>query len=184
MPTTIFQARAFPVSAAVRSTALTTHIIAMSSGTACSACDSCLANLDAYFICVWLGEQPRAAARDRTGAGRVEAAHAIHTAMQPTTTAKRRAALTARITAASRPRCTQSPSLAVFTHVPDAITSPRAQLPPHDIGPMLACSPLPMGQLVREPDHLESRACAPTACRKHARNILRVRNAPRNSAPS
>ena len=41
-------------------------------------------NLDAYFTCVWLGEQARAAARDRTGAGRVEAARAIHTAMQPT----------------------------------------------------------------------------------------------------
>ena len=53
------------------------------SGTACSACDCCRRNLEAYFTCVWVGEQARAAAGDRTGAGRVASAHAMQTGMQP-----------------------------------------------------------------------------------------------------
>ena len=52
-------------------------------GTACSACNSCRRYLDAYFIRVWLGAHASVAARDRTGTGRMEPAHAIHTAMQP-----------------------------------------------------------------------------------------------------
>ncbi len=77
-----FQPPAFPsgTNTVVYDTALTTHIIAISSDT---ACDSCRRNLDAYFTCVWLGGHASPAARDRTGAGRMEAAHAIHAAMQP-----------------------------------------------------------------------------------------------------
>ncbi len=40
-------------------------------------------NLDAYLTCVWLGGHARALAGDRTGAGGMEAALAIHTTMHP-----------------------------------------------------------------------------------------------------
>ena len=53
------------------STALTRNIIAISSGTACPACDSCRRNLGAYFTCVSLGGHATALAGDRTGAGRM-----------------------------------------------------------------------------------------------------------------
>ena len=75
------QAPVFPVNAVVCNTALTTQIIEISSGAAFSARDFCRRNLDAYLTCVWLGEQASASAGDRTGAGQVEAVHAIHTAV-------------------------------------------------------------------------------------------------------
>ena len=68
-PRSHIQAPAFPVNAVVHSTAFTMNIFAISSGTACAACDSCRRNLDANSSGVWLGEQTSAAGRDRTGAG-------------------------------------------------------------------------------------------------------------------
>ena len=47
---------ALAMNAVVCSTALTSNIIAIPSGTACSAGDCCRRNLDAYLTCVWLGE--------------------------------------------------------------------------------------------------------------------------------
>ena len=73
----------FPVNAVVCNTALTAHIIAISSGATCSAPDSCLSNLHAYITWARLGSQARALAAHRAGAGGIEAAHAIHTAMRP-----------------------------------------------------------------------------------------------------
>ncbi len=52
--------------------------------TTCSVCGCCFGNLDAYFTCVWLDGPASALVRNRTGTGGMEAAHAIHTAMQPT----------------------------------------------------------------------------------------------------
>ena len=68
-PQPLFQAPAAPLNPVVSTTALTAHAIAISSGTACSARDSCRSNLDACETCVWLGEQATAAARHRTAAG-------------------------------------------------------------------------------------------------------------------
>ena len=69
------------VNAVVYSTMLTTHTIAISSSSACSACASCRRNLDAYLTCVWLSEQTSAVARNWAGAGGSSSCTHYHAAM-------------------------------------------------------------------------------------------------------